>query len=702
VSSGTRSGLRAGVALEEPGEGAYCPLHGAGAQAGREGRTTSRGRSGSGGVGNPAGDVAALSVLLALAFVAALFRVCDYDVWWHVRTGDLVLGSASIPRTDPFSHLVQGRPWMAHSWASDVLIALAARAGGLEAVTLAKCAATVLLAATLWTLARRAGASAPASFVAVALALATARFRLFERPHLAGFLILPVVLEALARAAERRAVPPRRRDLLLPVLFLLWANLHVGFTLGLLLFPVALAAAAARRAWGVEGDARAARRRLLELFAASALATLANPHGARVHTYPLLAEGTLSEMRNVEWLAPRPALFPLFFVWLALLVASAPLARRAGATTRLLLLLPLAALALRSNRSIGEFAVGAAVPSALLATRAAARLGPMLARRRVHVPGAAVALAVAGVLAILHARGVLAPGGAYRFGLGIQDDLFPREAADYVEDRALAGNMANTPAFGGYLIWRFWPARLVLADGRADLYRDAAAEIAREGWNRSLDRLGITYAIARTDPGPSSDPLLQAVATARDWHLVYWDDVASVWARRTPAHEAAIAQDAFRVADPWRDAVDVPPDSLALAAAEYARAAATSHPFRALRGLGIARLRTKDVAGAEEAFARAADLRPGDPPAWMLLAYARLVAGRPADALAPARRAVRLAPDDPLALRHLGVALFDLERYDEALRPLERAATRAPANPEIAAYLRECRARGGGAAGRAP
>jgi hypothetical protein len=47
-------------------------------------------------------------VIAALAFAAAYFKICDNDVWWHIRTGEIILDSGRIPRVDPFSHLAAG------------------------------------------------------------------------------------------------------------------------------------------------------------------------------------------------------------------------------------------------------------------------------------------------------------------------------------------------------------------------------------------------------------------------------------------------------------------------------------------------------------------------------------------------------------------------------------------------------------------
>lgn len=629
-----------------------------------------------------------LPLLIALAFLAGYFQICDNDVWWHIRTGDIILDTARIPRVDPFSHLAEGHYWITHSWASDIAIGAAARIGGLRGVVLGKCAVAAALAALLWVLARRAGASNAASFAAIALCLATARFRLFERPHLATFLFLPLLLEILARICARPRERFTRGDLVVPLILLAWVNFHGGFLLGLVMFPAFLAIAAVRGVRAGAGAWPPSARRLALLFALSAAATLANPNGIQAHLYPAINARALEVVRNGEWFPPQPHQFPLFFALVALLAGLVLAFGRAASPERLLPLVPLAYLAFRSNRSIGEFAVAASVPLALLFDAAAAR-ARVAPRAR-----AAGAVAIAALLVALHARGAVINTTFYRFGGGVNEALFPIAAADYVERAGLDGKMANAPGFGGYLIWRFWPERKVFADGRLDVYVDVNETLVRTPWRRTLDERGLTYAILETERGGlGDDPLAAAISEAPDWALVYWDDAAMVWARDIAAHRALIARDGSRVADPRRDPSAIPEDSLGAALAEYERAASTAHPYNALFGLGLLRLRVGDAAGAAEALTRAATIRPGDPVVWNNLAFARLALRDAAGALDAARRALRLARGDAFALRNLGAALFDLERYAEAADALEKAAQLLPGNRDIGEMLRECRRR---------
>ena len=57
----------------------------------------------------------ALAVGLALLALAAAFgaqKIRDFDYWWHLRTGQLIAETGAVPKADPYTFTVPGRPWI--------------------------------------------------------------------------------------------------------------------------------------------------------------------------------------------------------------------------------------------------------------------------------------------------------------------------------------------------------------------------------------------------------------------------------------------------------------------------------------------------------------------------------------------------------------------------------------------------------------
>ncbi len=213
---------------------------------------------------------------LAIALPHLLDVEGDPDLWWHVRTGELILEEGALPETDPFSFTAAGAPWVNHEWAADVVFAGAFRlAGGrglvaLRALLLAGTLA--LLAALVWERSRH-----PIGTVALlAAAAGTVSFFANLRPH--SFTWLLTLAFLAAADAHRRG--SRRALWWWPPLMVLWANLHGGFVLGLAVAGLGAAALLVRR------DAPAGEfRRVLAPALATLAAPLLNPYGPALFAY---------------------------------------------------------------------------------------------------------------------------------------------------------------------------------------------------------------------------------------------------------------------------------------------------------------------------------------------------------------------------------------------------------------------------------
>src|SRR5262245_39480316 len=67
---------------------------------------------------------------MILIFAAAARPISDPDFWWHLRTGQYIAETKSIPYTDMFSTLRFGSEWVTHEWLSEVLMFLIFRVAG--------------------------------------------------------------------------------------------------------------------------------------------------------------------------------------------------------------------------------------------------------------------------------------------------------------------------------------------------------------------------------------------------------------------------------------------------------------------------------------------------------------------------------------------------------------------------------------------
>src|SRR5437763_4921266 len=157
--------------------------------------------------------------------------LADADIGWHIRSGEQILATRSVPRTDPFSSTMQGQPWFAWEWLYDAVLGLANRAMGLNGVVWL---AALLMSTTFAILFRELlirGMGLPVALPLWLLAIGAASIHMFARPHIVSWLFTLVWFVMLERWEQGSA--GRGMRWFFPASMVLWVNLHGGWVLGL-------------------------------------------------------------------------------------------------------------------------------------------------------------------------------------------------------------------------------------------------------------------------------------------------------------------------------------------------------------------------------------------------------------------------------------------------------------------------------------
>jgi hypothetical protein len=445
----------------------------------------------------------ALAMFALCAFSPAIFN--DGDTWSHIATGEWMLAHHAIPHADPFTFSVSGKPWIAHEWLSEILLALAYQAAGFVGVALLTGAAAGL---AVFVVARAAARdlSGPALAALATLAALLVAPSLLARPHILALPVFALWAQALFGARDR--APP----IAFALLMTLWANLHGGFAVGLaLIAPVAVEAVIAAPA-----DGRAALARDWAVFALAALAAaLVNPFGLEGLLFPVRLLDLHALSRIGEW-GPESFAHPnaLEAVILGLIGVALTRPLRLPAI-RLVMLLGLLHLSLAHARHEMLLAV---IGPMLLAKPLAEALGAPGAPGRFDRRAAliAAALAIAAVRLFLPAPTIPAYAST-------------RAALAAVPPAIRAEPILNGYGFGGYLIFE---GVRPYVDGRADLFGDAFlndyAEIAR-------GEPALTDALTREHIGWTMFSPGQGATAAMDalpgWRRIYADARVVVHAR---------------------------------------------------------------------------------------------------------------------------------------------------------------------------
>jgi hypothetical protein len=473
-----------------------------------------------------------------------LFR--DSDAGWHIRSGESILATGTLPRTDPYSFTVAGKPWYSWEWGADAAMGAVHRVAGLGGVAMLYALA---IAAVTWLWFRLHWAMNGNFLLACAMSpmlLSTGNIHWLARPHVFSWVLLLCSLWLLESGKERVRV----RDLAVACAgCALWANIHGSFFLGPLLALLYAAGQAVRPLLWDEDPATAKRRGAwyLAVAGAGAAGTFLNPFlwNLHLHVFRYLTDSDLlrriGEFQSFDFHAEGAAQILLTLV---VVVTGAVWAVHARRPEHALLMLGAAVGAMRSARALPLVALLLPLANGALtaALRKASGLRPAVRRKLdgfLAYSGRLRALdsglsgwGVAWVMPVLLFWLLQAPAIAAR--TGFPPDQFPVAAASQVERLPAEARLFSPDKYGGYLIYRFEGRRKVFFDGRSDLY--GAAFLTRYGrmvqvrpeWREIWGSFGFTHALVPVDY--SLIPALQSIG----WREVYRDRTAVLLAGPEP------------------------------------------------------------------------------------------------------------------------------------------------------------------------
>lgn len=447
------------------------------------------------------------------AFAALLARMRAIDLAYHVRLGELSLSTGEVVRTDPFTFTRGGLGWLNQQWAAQVVYGLAHRLLGWAGVAITHAAA---IGSGFWFLYRsclRAGALPRASALLTLAGFLVGGASLAARPQ---SLAIPLFTGTWLLLARRD-----RWTWLVPIVAVIWANVHGSFVLAPVLTAFAL------------GDDLVERRQPghgLALLVATVAATFVTPFGPAVWSYAVEIAGNETIRNSVaEWRSPSPLTInggP--FWWSGIGVALVGVAkRRTIRPIDVARLVVFFALGVPARRATLWWALGAP-PVVARWFRAPGHAEDTSGRT--SAPSRAVA---AGILALLPIALLL------RAGTDPATGAPARLAADAPEtlvdatrrDLATGSRLLVYQPFASWFEYSL-PQDPVMVDSRIELFpatvwRDYDLVIgARDGWDRVLDRYGIRGVVL-----PPGAVLTPELSRADGWRAIADGPAGSVFVR---------------------------------------------------------------------------------------------------------------------------------------------------------------------------
>ena len=401
------------------------------------------------------------------------FSVLDLDIWWHLKVGDWIVQHLAVPHTGIFTWTAVNRPWVAYSWGYEVLLSRAYAWFGLVGVGIYGTLLTLGVAYSIfWMLRRLSGHF----WVACTLAIVTCSaflFNLMPRPVFFSMMLFCVTLTLVLEASRTGRV---QSLYWLPLIFVLWANVHIQFIYGLFVVGLLMAVnvsqwIAARVGWEPEWllPPKLPPKVVVAVFAACFVATCIGPYSFHLYQVIFQYAQAKTPYRIIRELQPLNFRAGSHYVQLLLMAfAFFAVGRRNKVDVFKLAVLAIAgAVAFRTMRDAWFICIPAAACIAESFTDEAEREATETWRQSLGV-------AVVVVLSLLlFARSTdFNTRGLDRAISG----FLPVNAANYLRQHPTPGPLYNTLDWGGFLIW-YMPDYPVAIDGRTDLYGDELDEL---------------------------------------------------------------------------------------------------------------------------------------------------------------------------------------------------------------------------------
>ncbi|MFQ5858042.1 MAG: hypothetical protein ACE5LU_20755 [Anaerolineae bacterium] len=497
--------------------------------------------------------------VLLVTWMGFMHPLRKLDFWWHLKVGEIILTSRAIPQVDLFSFTRAGQPFIHQSWLGELLYYLAYQAGGFP-LLIAFSTGLLLLAFTpIYHLCLETDSPLRAAILCSLVAAFMLGLYGSTRPQTYSFIFFAAFYWILWQYREGQ------HDYLwvLPLLMLLWVNLHGAFVLGIGMIGIVLGAETARRlVRGPRADTLTPRAlaKLTLVLGLTVLATMANPQTYRVFAYVRqLQVDAASQTFVKEWQVPDITTFSgvlLFYGPFFLLVLTSIYTRRRLNLTELGLFLTFAVLALAAIRSgiwfalivtpiLARHVTELTIPNLLNdRVRGQPRLDPQphpVERQTESKHSTHNRLNWTILVCLVLFTVMLSPWVRPHLEVGpwnrqLVEQGTPVGVMDYIADYKLEGNVFHTQDYGDYLIWRLWPQQRSFIDGRVHLYdeatvRDYISVFHDDNWESRIAKYDIEYLLLPKDD-QKTESMIKRARGSTNWTLRYEDEISILFEKQ--------------------------------------------------------------------------------------------------------------------------------------------------------------------------
>lgn len=455
-----------------------------------------------------------LLFLLNLSFLLKADVAFNQDLGRHIKSGELIVSSGQVAKTNQFSYTHPDFPFINHHWGFQVLMFGVEKTVGVDLFLVVKISILLITSFLILKLIPqdKEVLILPLGFIFIHVL----RERVDLRPEIFSFSFTSLILFILFRY-YRKAI------FFIPLIQLIWVNTHIYFALGLMIQAIFIAGLAVKK------EFRQARI-LMMIFLASLVATLLNPNFIQGALYPFQIFGnygyTIVENQNLFFLESigfdnQNAIWVKVAILVVALSSLFMVARKRFDLMVISLATLGVALALLNVRSF-PYLFYLSFPAVLL----------MLPKLKLSNFWLGLNLVVAGIL-IFEVLGNFSQAEIHASESG-------KAGLDFLLDKKLPQPIFNNFDIGSYITYRSYPEYRVFVDGRPEAYPKEffkgeyiPMQESPELFKEKSGQYGFkTVIFSVTDQTPWGQKFLQDMSKNGEWEMVYLDNFIVIFVRK--------------------------------------------------------------------------------------------------------------------------------------------------------------------------
>ncbi len=485
-----------------------------------------------------------------LLFIFSLRLISDFDLGYHLKSGQWILQHHAFPAKDPFTYTAVNRDYVDTYWLYQIILYIFYKLGSYTILTWANALLLVLAFYILHLRLRLNGIPLWIGVPLVFFPILGSETRFIVRPEIVTYLWLGLTLYLLEKRLKQKSMPL----FLFPLIQLAWVNMHGLFILGWL----------AMGAFLLTGWANEKRldKGLLKYSALSAAASFLNPYFLKGVLFPLQLftrlNGTVLKANIAEFQSPwamhangyylfTPGIalnaYKIISVICLILILATFKKRKAH---EIILGISFIYLSATAVKNVPLFFI-AALPIMAQCLKDLEwgiwrKTGNFLAVRKWVPIFLCVFILLIGLRVITNAY-YISDRREDRFGAGIDLEKQPQKSVDFLIKDKLNGVILNQMNAGGWLDWQ-GPQKTFI-DGRTEVMGDDFFKEYMTSFNPGgLAKLAEKYKADIIFFNPFAAPTwILFLKQMTDWRLVYLDEYFAIYLRKDYAPQVPFLDD---------------------------------------------------------------------------------------------------------------------------------------------------------------